>query len=93
MVLLARKDEEGNTQTLYMEALAPSWRKEQVSAQKMQRKSRKLWSRFSRMMRVRHVRRDRWKCWMSSGLHITARGGSILRPKFIVPFPLTRMEP
>ena len=61
--------------SIYMEALAPSWRKEQVSAQKMQRKSRKLWSRFSRMMRVRHVRRDRWKCWMSSGLHITARGG------------------
>lgn len=60
---------------ILMEALAPSWRKEQVSAQKMQRKSRKLWSRFSRMMRVRHVRRDRWKCWMSSGLHITARGG------------------
>lgn len=27
------------------------------------------------LMRVRHVRRDRWKCWMSSGLHITARGG------------------
>lgn len=55
-------------------SISPSWRKEQVSAQRMQRKSRKLWSRCSRMMRVRHVRRDRWKCWMSSGLHITARG-------------------